>query len=476
MQNMDMLSKSIAIVTVFFILSLISERFITWFKLYFFKKGNTLLWYFFDWEKDYSIKTDDPAFEKEREQRILALNISLSILIALLIHANLFTLLKYDPTTCLGWQDFKLNNKDKFDWSILFLELIGCMIGGLLMSLGSKFWHDTLDMLFYAKDLKAKLSDKETYKMSALKELDEWIAITEADIVKKVFEENKNILKNIPDVISVGIGQNNETKYIEVVTTNNNTHLIPNSFPYYLPNNSVRKIDVKIIVSSPIITHGNLTFKSDLTNQNKPANYGSYGLVVKFKGTEGNKKMLLTCYHVVIGKGHSYNNFNYIGEENIISPHNSTTVVGTIRNAVRNNSIDAAIIDIDDTLSVSNKLPNGKSIIKTNLLKDEINNLDARIFGYKTNKTSGVGKITGKNHDVTINYELPDGTGYEKWDLKDLLAISNDNKAISVSGDSGSAVLDNYNNVIGIVVAGSDTHTYAIPIETIFEQLNIELI
>lgn len=465
---MDMLSKSIAILTVFFILSLISERFITWFKLYFFKKGNTLLGYFFDWEKDYSVKTDDPAFEKEREQRILALNISLSILIAFLIHANLFTLLKGDPTTSLGWQDF--------DWSNIHLELIGCIIGGLLMSLGSKFWHDTLDMLFYAKNLKEKLGDNETYKMNNLKELDEWIAITEADIIKKVFEENKNILKNIPDVISVGIGHNNETKYIEVVTTNNDTHLIPKSLPYYLPNNAVKKIDVKTIISSPIITHGNLTFKSDLTNLNKPENYGSYGLAVKFKGTDSSHKMLLTCYHVVIGKRHSYNDFNYIGEENIISPHNSTTVVGSIRNAVRNNSIDAAIIDIDDTLSVSNKLPNGKSIIKTNLLKDEINNLDARIFGYKTNKTSAVGKITGKNHDVTINYELPDGTGYEKWGLKDLLAISNDNKAISVPGDSGSAVLDNYNNVIGIVVAGSDTHTYAIPIETIFEQLNIELI
>ncbi|TRX37304.1 trypsin-like peptidase domain-containing protein [Flavobacterium sp. ZT3R18] len=468
MQNMDMLSKSIAIVTVFFILSLISERAITWFKLYFFKKGNTLFGYFFNWEKDYSVKTEDPAFEKEREQRILALNISLSIFIAFLIHANLFTILKEDPTTSLGWQ--------KFEWSNIHLELIGCIIGGLLMSLGSKFWHDTLDMLFYAKDLKSKLSDKETYKMNTLKELDEWIAITEADIVKKVFEENKNILKNIQDVISVGIGHNNETKYIEVVTTNNNTHLIPNSFPYYLPNNSVRKIDVKIIVSSPIVTHGNLTFKSDLTNQNKPANYGSYGLAVKFKGTNGSHKMLLTCYHVVIGKRHNYNDFNYIGEENIISPHDSTTVVGSIRNGIRNNSIDVAIIDISDTLSISNKLPNGKNIIKTNPLSGEINNLEARIYGYKTNKTSAVGKVSGKNHDVVINYELPDGTGYEKWNLEDLITISNNNKAISVPGDSGSAVLDNYDNVIGIVVAGNDTHTYAIPIETIFEQLNIELV
>src|SRR4051812_21116261 len=199
---MDKLGQSIEIATIFFILSLISERFITWFKLYFFKKGNTLFYLFFNWEKDYSVKTNDPEFEKEREQRILLLNISLNIIIAFLIHANIFRILHDHPLQHLSWEHNYFNLKDKG----FFYEISGCLFGGLLISLGSKFWHDTLDMLYYTKNLKDKLVDKETYKIESLKELDEWIMITEADIVKKVFEENKDILKNIPDVISVGIG------------------------------------------------------------------------------------------------------------------------------------------------------------------------------------------------------------------------------------------------------------------------------
>lgn len=464
---MDMLSKSLAIATTFFILSLISERFITWFKLYFFKKGNTLLWVFFNWEKDYSVKSDDPVFEKEREQRILLLNISLSIFIAFLVHANLFELLSSDdPGMKLGWKNYPFS----------FSELFGCLFSGLLMSLGSKFWHDTLDMLFYTKNLKEKLGDKATYDMNNLKELDEWVATTSADFVKKVFDENKAILKNIAGVISVGIGHNNDSHYIEVVTTSNDTHLIPQSFPYYLPNNAVRKIDVKVVVSNPIVTQGSLSFKSDLTNLVKPTNYGSYGLAVKFKETKGNHKMLLTCYHVVIGMNHKYDDFKYINEEDIISPHNTTTVVGSIRNGVRNSYIDAAIIDING-IEISNQLPDGKFIQKNkSLFTTERKNTDVKIYGYKTNSAQAAGKITGYKHDVTICYDLPDGSGTENWELKKLISISNNGKAISVGGDSGSAVLDSDNNIIGIVVAGNDTATYAIPIETIFEQLNIELI
>jgi hypothetical protein len=475
---MDMLSKSIAIVTVFFILSLISERFITWFKLYFFKKGNTLLG-LFNWEKDYSVKTDDPAFEKEREQRILALNISLSILIAFLIHANLFTLLKYDPTTCLGWQDFKLNSGDKFDWSLFFLELIGCIIGGLLMSLGSKFWHDTLDMLFYAKNLKEKLGDKETFKMNNLKELDEWIASTEADMTKKVFEENKAILKNIPNVIAVGMGHDGETKYIEVITTSRDTHLIPNSFPYYLPNNTVRKIGVKVSSSSKIITQNSqITFGNNIINNSRPTFFGSYGLAVKFKGNNDKSNLILSCYHVVIGKNHDFKAFRFQNEENIISTTGTKkTEVGTIRNAVRNNLIDAAIIEVKKNLSISNKLPNGVSINKTRNITytEQFNNIPVRIYGFLNQSNNAMGKIHSINNHATIEYTLPNGNK-EDWDLYGLIAISNNDKSISQHGDSGSPLLDNDNNIIGIVVAGSDIFTYAIPIQNIFDQLNIELL
>lgn len=473
---MDQLGNAIEIAIVFFILSLISERFITWCKLYFFKKGNTLCWIFFNWKEDYSEKSQDPVIEKEREQRILLLNITLSILIATIIHANLFGLLSKDPMGSLGWT--KIIKGHQIDWKMLkgfWFEVFGCIFAGLLMSLGSKFWHDTLDMLFYTKNLKDKLVDKETYKMNTLKELDQWIAITESDMLKKVFEENLTILKNIANVISVGIGQDDCSKYIEVITTGNDTSGIPKSLPYYLPNNAVKRIGVKVVVSNPIRTHG-LSFTNGLTNQNRPDNYGSYGLAVKFKGDDSSSPMLLTCYHVVIGKHHSFNYFKYLQEESIIIPGKPDSIVGSVRNGVRNDTIDAAILDVNDAFKISNKLPDDTEIKSSRTVTENDKNLSVRIFGYKTKGTKAAGTISAVNNDVKINYESPDGTRTEEWNLSGLISISNKDKAISIPGDSGSAVVDKDNNVIGIVVAGNSNYTFAIPIETIFKQLNIELI
>ncbi|KRB56364.1 hypothetical protein [Flavobacterium sp. Root186] len=477
---MDKLGQSIQIATVFFILSLVSERFITWFKLYFFKKGNTLLG-FFNWDEDYSAKSDDPVLEKKREEKILALNISLSILIAFLINANLFTLLKGDPTNSLGWQNFELHYKDEIDWSLIFLELIGCIVGGLLMSLGSKFWHDTLDMLYYTKNLKDKLVEKETYKINTLKELDEWIAVSEADIIQKAFEEHKATLKNLKNVISVGISHDqNNSKFISVVISDTDIHLIPTSIPYFLPNNLVKTIPVKVFPSSKITTQSNqITFGDNLVNNSRPNFFGSYGLAVKFKGKNDASNLILSCYHVVIGKNHDFKTFRFQNEEDIISTSKKEkTEIGTIRNAVRNNLIDAAIVEVEKSLSISNNLPNGKNINKTRSISysEQFNNIPVRIYGFLNQSNTAMGSIHSINNHATIEYTLPNNGGKEDWDLYGLIAINNDGKSISQPGDSGAPLLDNDNNIIGIIVAGSDTFTYAIPIQSIFDQLNIELL
>lgn len=476
MENLD---KGIAIVIVFFILSLISERFITWFKLHFFKKGNTMFGYFFNWEKDYSVKTDDPVFEKEREQRILLLNISLNIFIAFLIHANIFRILHDNPLQHLGWEHDYFNNNDKG----FFYEILGCIFGGLLMSFGSKFWHDTLDMLYYTKNLKEKLGDTETYKMNTLKELDDWIATTEADMVKKVFEEHKVALKNLKNVISVGISQDqNNSKFIEVIITDTDTHLIPTSIPYYLPNNAVRKIPVQAFVSSKIITQNSqLTFGNNLINNTRPTSFGSYGLAVKFKESKDTPHLILSCYHVVIGKNHEFRAFRFQDEESIISDNksnNTKTEVGRIRNAVRNNVIDAAVVEVKNNLSISNQLPNGASINKTRTIRyeEQFNDIPVRIYGYLSQSNTAMGKIKSINNHATVEYTLPDDGGKENWDLYGLIAITNNGQSISQPGDSGAALLDNENNVIGIIVGGSNVYTYAIPIQSIFDQLNIELL
>jgi hypothetical protein len=76
---------------------------------------------------------------------------------------------------------------------------------------------------------------------------------------------------------------------------------------------------------------------------------------------------------------------------------------------------------------------------------------------------------------ASIEYSLANNVK-ENWELFNLISISNNGKSISSPGDSGAAVLDDENRVLGIVVAGSDKITYAIPIKTILDNLNLTIL
>lgn len=467
-----MYEKLITVATMLFILSMISERVVTFFKLWC-VKGNSFLFIIVSKEMDTSKKYENEELENKRQRAILAINLTIAFFIALISKASLFEMFTYDSTKdlnfLLGW-DFATLDPHKF-----FSIIVGCGLTACFISLGSKFWHDLLDMLYYAKNLKEKLVDKATYEMNNVKNIDEWLFFPEDKIILKLYEDNKEFLKKKANVTAVGIGQEKGSYYIEVMVTKP-TGEIPAFLSYMLPNNKVRNYPVKVIVSSPIVTHGSLSFRSDLTNQERLSNFGSFGLGVKFKGSDGNSKMLLTCYHVIIGDNDDFYSFKYTKNDNVVSPHNDEeAIVGRVRDAIRNNEIDAAIIDIENGIDISNELPNGEGTISSTLVikNDEpFNTIPVRIYGHLNNTT---GKITSVNNNASIVYTLPNGTK-QNWELTGLIAVSDFGNPISQEGDSGSALIDDKNNVIGIVVAGNDSTTYIIPIETIFYQLNIELL
>ena len=86
-----MLDKAIAIAIMLFILSMISERLVTWIKLYFGQLGKAL-WLFSDESEDLTIASANQLDEKKKERKILGLNIVVGILIAFLSHADLFSI------------------------------------------------------------------------------------------------------------------------------------------------------------------------------------------------------------------------------------------------------------------------------------------------------------------------------------------------------------------------------------------------
>lgn len=149
----------ISLATTLVSLSLIAERIITWLKLYFGQLGKQLP-FFSNLEEDLTQRSSDPVQEKIRERKILGLTIVVCILIALVINANLFEILSNrPPTATLGWTGVVWAHGAGALTLQILRTVLGCICCGFCISLGSKFWHDLLDMLLSVKTIKQNMAN-----------------------------------------------------------------------------------------------------------------------------------------------------------------------------------------------------------------------------------------------------------------------------------------------------------------------------
>ncbi|TYA71758.1 hypothetical protein [Seonamhaeicola marinus] len=219
--------------------------------------------------------------EKQREYRVLVINILVGIIIAVFSNANFFQLVKSISSfkgkqkenldIILGWKinqfdsDLKyglliggiylmfllwsislilfnqlVETRDKLDnktlkWPLIYISLIsifeylyiiscdcmttkqeaiasaifehtvGFIITGLFLSLGSKFWHDLLDLLFKFKNVQQRLNQKSTYTdYDSPKKILSLATTSEYEVVDRLMDKYYEKIRRIKGVVSVG--------------------------------------------------------------------------------------------------------------------------------------------------------------------------------------------------------------------------------------------------------------------------------
>ena len=101
---------------------------------------------------------DDPKAEKERELAITQTSLLVSIIVALIVKANLFEILTHleAPWETLGWVTLEgsqwVRSMAAASASSILYSLGGSALTGIAMGFGSKFWHDMLDVVFNAQE------------------------------------------------------------------------------------------------------------------------------------------------------------------------------------------------------------------------------------------------------------------------------------------------------------------------------------
>jgi Peptidase family S64 len=96
--------------------------------------------------------------------------------------------------------------------------------------------------------------------------------------------------------------------------------------------------------------------------------------------------------------------------------------------------------------------------------------IDMRVHKFGRTTSYTVGHVTSIATDVTVTYE----TG--KYAFENQIIIVGDPAPFSAAGDSGSLILDRQtNNAVGLLFAGSSSHTIANHIAEALKALNVTL-
>ncbi len=104
-------------------------------------------------------KSRNSKQELDRHRSIQARNLAMGIFLALIVKADMFSIVAHldNPWTTLGW--VRVSGAQWFqtaalgDIGTVIYAIVGCLITGVALGFGSKFWHDTLGAIYELRSI-----------------------------------------------------------------------------------------------------------------------------------------------------------------------------------------------------------------------------------------------------------------------------------------------------------------------------------
>jgi len=462
----DLLEKGVSIVIMLFILSMIAERFVTWVKIYFGKKGRSLPG-FSDKNDDLRSAPKSKEEEKAIEVKVLGLNIVLSIVIACIAHANLFDILNFDiPFNSLGWSTVTWTGVGNF-----LLMILGCILTGFFISLGSKFWHDLLDLLLYTKNLKQKLSSQETYEVTSADQLTEFLNFTESDLVRLAITQNEGVLRAkfsnihfLSDSIAIIDGKKKPVVGVHLYDTI--TAGLPDKVPVKLPSGATYQVLTEIIADSGLakISGG---MDGSIANSKSSGFKGSACCVVK---DVDEKMYVLTNCHVLT-EGDLQNPLFDTNNDTVLYNGRKT---GTWFYGTMESRGDFALVQLTD----------GEAFLNDNeveLFENKFKKVDKEDFFTEVEVRGRISNTTGFILDcvedkVGIEYNLGNTIFFKKVILLGNQPDKKTCEPVTDFGDSGGAVYDKDKKLIGIITGKNNRFTVVLPVHSFLNNHSLQLL
>lgn len=467
----DILNSLIAIAIILFIVSVIVEKIVLLIRRYspFFEeppKANAprirKMWRNINKRQT----GDNGQLDKIVEREVTSLAFVVGTLISLVFRVDLFKMIvAEDPRQVLFWSP-----EVKYSTLDIVLAFVSVPLTGFFLSFGSKFFHDLLDMLLQVKNLKRKLVDDETFKIDNIQQFDTFLNTTNSDVVQKAIAQNINQL-NVPNATSPPmhgkIRRNGKLiDCIDIHLKDSNRGALPLSVQADLGGGKIINIPINAVFDVEIPTV--MVAQGD-TNANE--------VTPNFKGTvcckikRNNIESLLTCSHVFTGGTDQ----NFFGDIQPAQPANiNNTPNGNYTWAICTNTFDMALLTpatTDFTYALTPGEPRGVtpadnstthvSVVCNNEVKEGmiINNrcIDPIKIKYSNGNIHGI-------ENLIVLSAVVFGEGENSY------------TGITLPGNSGACVYDDNNKPIGMIVAGNNRFSYAIPMTDILNHLTATII
>jgi hypothetical protein len=465
-----MLDKAIAIAIMLFLLSMIAERFVNWLKLQFGREGHWLMG-FSRKNEDLTVKTTDPDQEKLREQRILGLNLVVCVLLALLSHADLFAILNAGaPYSTIGWTNDAARTS-LTGFPLVLMMVLGCILTGFFISLGSKFWHDLLDLLLYTKNLKEKIADPQTYEVSSVDQLQEYLKYTEDDMVHLAIEQNESILKKkFPNIhfinSSVSLINGKKKNVARIYLFDDKTAGLPPQIPVRLPTGKVYNVLTEFVTGSAM-GKASMAMDGTVADALSPDFTGSACCIAA--DNQGNKFLITNCH--VLTDGDLQDPLFNTGNDNVL--YNGSKI-GSWTFGSMDGKGDFAMVQLTDPdgFMNDNQVENFNNTFRDLTTQDNLLKVNVR-----GNVTSGAGFVIDVvQNKMGIEYNLGKTLTFDTAILLGNQPNKDTCTPASDAGDSGGVVFDDNNQLIGIITGKTPKFSIVIPIRQKATDLSLTII
>ncbi|MEM9546603.1 MAG: hypothetical protein AAGA77_11565 [Bacteroidota bacterium] len=480
MDTGDSYSGIITVIFTLFVASTVNERIIEFIKLYF---------------KNFSLKSVDVREEHHRHRRLWLLTLGVGMITAALMEIDFLSLADSEGVKL---KMFRSKGAWFGDGDNVFYSVTGYLFTAFFLSMGSKFWHDLLDIVFFVKRSKAKIGGFNPDGLTSMDQVEEYLEQDDLRIAERALENEGEYLKSYygdEDVTIFPAYHTLKSKYqvcIYVLIRDDNfvrnsaitkkLHLeyqLSNGYRYRFPILEEFTGEVEALDDGDVVQGGGILYNTASEDNRK----GTFGCVVKRLDGNPNEKLLLTCCHCVKTEKHSWKSINknsgdldieFLADEYDTSP----SKVGKIFWAYRNHLMDIALIDaVNDNLVTDLRrtsfltVPRGVREVK---IKDARNKTSVWFSGIRTDQ--GKGHIIYSKVPVSIKYS----NETEKHVLYDLIVFSKTRsrpfQKPCGKGDSGAILMESdTDNALGMIVASDRKFGYAIRMTDILNKHKLAL-